>query len=67
MDKMFKALSEQERKTYAKAKARLEQAKQSVVPAAQLAESNPAPHRIQHRHGSRDGTPRRVQTLWRSV
>ena len=55
MDKMFKTLSGQERKTYAKAKARLEQAKQSTVPATQLAESQPAPHRIQHRHGSRDG------------
>ena len=57
MDTVFKALSERERKTYAKLKAAAKkQAKQPTVPAAQLADVIPATrrtHRVQHRHGAR--------------
>jgi excisionase family DNA binding protein len=55
MDTVFKALSERERKTYAKLKAEV-QAKQPAVPAAQLADVIPATrrtHRVQRRHGAR--------------
>lgn len=53
---IFKTLSNRERKTYAKLKARIEQAEQSaVLPATQLAEAKPTPHRVQHRHGNRGG------------
>lgn len=54
-----KTLSDRERKTYAKLKARVEQAEQPAVPpSTQLTEAKPAPrrvHRVQHRHRSRDG------------
>jgi excisionase family DNA binding protein len=54
-----KTLSNRERKTYAKLKARLEQAERSaVLPAPQLTAVKRAPrrsHRVQHRYGSRDG------------
>jgi excisionase family DNA binding protein len=56
MDTILKTLSPRERKAYAKLRAG--QAKQSAVPPKQLAQAEPAPqrvHRVQHRHGSRDG------------
>jgi excisionase family DNA binding protein len=59
MDTIFNALSKRERATYARLKARLEQAQQSAArPAPQSTEARPArqrTHRVQHRHGNRDG------------
>ena len=72
MDTVFKALSERERKTYAKLKAAAKkQAKQPTVPAAQLADLIPATRRtrgVQHRHGARaDDTVPEYRTLWHSA
>ena len=55
---IFKTLTDRERKTYTKLKARIEQAEQLVVlPTSKLTEAKPVrqrTHRVQHRHGGRD-------------
>jgi excisionase family DNA binding protein len=59
METICKTLSNRERKTYAKLKARLEHEQSAVLPPPQSA-ARSAPrraHRVQYRHGRRDGEP----------